>query len=190
MNNDPLEQFRAKISSYSADQLEEVLISLNKDKFPEKYQWVREALAHKKREAFFSSENMQSTEVIFKTVTESQSAFSLSQTSPATETPITSSLPPSPTSLDASKNLSSQSSGTDGGIGPETQSNQANQGAAPQVDLKEKPRESVLQRFLLFLVIVTSIAAIYCSLLPTMPLPGKSFVLKIAQTIPKFSPQK
>ena len=41
-----LAQYKVKINNYSISQLEEILISLNKDKYPEKYQLVREALAN------------------------------------------------------------------------------------------------------------------------------------------------
>jgi len=43
--SEDLEQFRKKIESYNQDQLEEVLVTLNKLKFPDKFEVVKEVLA-------------------------------------------------------------------------------------------------------------------------------------------------
>jgi len=43
--SEDLEQFRNKIESYNQDQLEEVLVTLNKLKFPDKFEVVKEVLA-------------------------------------------------------------------------------------------------------------------------------------------------
>jgi len=45
--NEDLKQFREKIESYDQDQLEEVLVTLNKLKFPDKFEIVKEVLAQK-----------------------------------------------------------------------------------------------------------------------------------------------
>lgn len=42
-----LEKYKEKISNYCIEELEEILISLNKDKFPEKYELVKSFLAEK-----------------------------------------------------------------------------------------------------------------------------------------------
>lgn len=57
MEND-IEQYKVKISGYSSEQLEEILISLNRDKFPEKYKVVREMLAAKMNAHSSVSEGM------------------------------------------------------------------------------------------------------------------------------------
>jgi hypothetical protein len=44
-----------------------------------------------------------------------------------------------------------------------------------------------LQLFFLISVVLTSLLAIYCALLSTMDLPGKSLMLKMAQKLPELT---
>jgi len=173
MSIDPLEQFKMKIADYSLEQLEEVLISLNKDKFPEKYQVVRETLSNKKGGgAYNPSESMHTTVVDIRHTSKIQIP------SLSSETPnIIASKPqalPETTSL--SNSIASPSSSLPL--------------PAPQVkalDSKEEPGRSGLQLFFLISVVLTSLLAIYCALLSTMDLPGKSLMLKMAQKLPELT---
>lgn len=57
-----IEEYKNKIRDYSQSDLEEILFSLNKDKFPEKHQIVREILAKKKSGTLDNEENEQTEE--------------------------------------------------------------------------------------------------------------------------------
>lgn len=83
--NAELEQFKKKIQTYSITQLEEIVISIDKDKYPEKLSIAREVLIAKKLELPLTAEEMPQTK-------EESSSELLSNTQPLPD--AFSSLPP------------------------------------------------------------------------------------------------
>ena len=186
-----LEQFKIKISAYSVDQLEEVLISLNKDKFPEKYQLVRETLANKKgKSAPLPSDNFQAT------VVDTSRAIGLQTPPPiapsVVEVPAAGVIPaasameiqkpaeplkvPEPVPLAPKMPV----------VSPVTSSLPLSSPKPEAATVSGGGTGGGLQGFFLFLVLLTSLVAAYCLLLPTMDLPGKAQVLDVARKLPEL----
>lgn len=187
MDND-LEQYKAKISSYSVGQLEEILISLNREKFPEKFDIIREALALKTNSG--------------------QSAFELPRRDGQEDADKTEVAPPTVDIKPPKQDTKEFVKPEDKTSGPET----AETKPLPQVKekietlaepfkskvksvkqmIEEEPEEEVPERsggggfisgLLGFFVIITSCFALYILLCMSFNLPGKQAIVEIGNKL-------
>ncbi|MBN2143125.1 MAG: hypothetical protein JW774_00730 [Candidatus Aureabacteria bacterium] len=197
-----LDQFKAKINDYSVDELEEVLVSLNKDKFPKKYQIAREALALKKGVSpLYSSSDIsdeQKTEVDSipgqqsrpeKPAEVSNEAI---QPSAPSSPPLTTATQPSqlaqppPVSPAKPAIKLSEPSKT---IVPQPRVAPLQHRLEPQQEENEgQPQKTgFFYSFFLFLVFLSSVCAVYVMLLSYFNLPGKTELVNFSKNLPSLT---
>jgi hypothetical protein len=166
--NSELEQYKAKISNYSVSQLEEILVSLNKHKFPQKYELVQGTLERKKGPAPSpggdpSEEEAEKTEVASPRISKSDET--------AVREPET---PPSP-----------EASGEK--AGKEAPADEAGETTRPkptsiEVDTEDAP--DLVFPALATLAILTTLFAVYLLLAAAFELPGKQAFVDIGNKLP------
>ncbi len=155
MNNE-LSEYKRKIENYSKEQLEDILISLNKDKFPEKYELVKEVLANN----FYSKSS------------------------------VTKTYEPEPQRIEEHETKEEAS--------PEARETNAEQPLkkvevstkikkTPSLDFnKDQTPTGNVPGLLIFLALISSVAAVYVLLMCIVELPGKSLILNVIKKLPVF----
>jgi hypothetical protein len=152
-----LEKYKEKIKSYTVEELEEILISLNKEKFPEKYELVRNFLAEKNTgsDVFaLQQEKKSEAESNFQKIEEISNASEMNK---ETETFIQN----EPKSV---KSLSSK-----------------------QTDSISDQIVHSSELILGLLTIITSVVAVYILLASTFNLPGKGLIVETGKKLPGVS---
>lgn len=192
-----LEQYKLKITNYSILQLEEIIVSLNKEKYPEKYQLVRHMLAFRLnpqdsiRTPFQQPQTAslkvpedlnepadQQTEVAIHTETQQLKEEQPSETlkKPTLTQPIIKPLKnivPEKKELPSSHIVSSF---------PATEKVTA---IKKKTDTEhQKQSTGILFPFLCFLILVTSIICVYILLLSFIDLPGKEQIFEFGKLLP------
>lgn len=196
--SEDLERFKNKILQYSIDQLEDILISLNKEKFPEKYQLVLESLAHKKGEPFIPSPLLQTEPPVQEQATVSLKPSDQDMAPPPVADQETQAMTVEPAALphDQKEILQEEEKA----LAPEPVFPQKEAPSESKVSSGKQKEESfqpagkggdgVVFGLLTFLVVLTSLMAAYCLLLGSFDLPGKGQLLEIAKKLPSMTTLK
>ncbi len=158
--SEDLEQFRNKIESYNQDQLEEILVTLNKLKFPDKFEVVKEVLAQQTGRTLKEDQSEKDAQLDQEIDKESESVVKTDEL--VKEEPEVSPLQNAPYSRKRTVSSVKHKAGP--------------------IDNQAGLLQS-MSPLLVILVVLTSLISVYVMLQTFTSLPGKSFITKLANKI-------
>ena len=196
-----LDEFKKKISNYSVEQLEEILISINTDKFPEKHQIVHDYLRKKVENISDDpgpkNSNLDATLIDESRVKPSENASQVSDS--LVKPKLTEKIHPQSYIDTESINKDSESKienpakeqvfsqdKNKSEKKPPTEEKREYKSVYKYDESKEKEEVSLLQFGLWTSVILSGILALYIMALTFFDLPGKEQVLEFSKILPKI----
>lgn len=173
-----IESYKARISSYSISQLEEILLSLDRNRFPDKYEVVKKALHRLKSDEESAAEAPSPpSENLEKTIVD-ESSLKSDKIADSTDDNNSSKEKISPSEeLTENETLETEQK-------EETTSKKISEEFNSDEEEKDQDGPDIFQMLITALAVITSVMALYCILLINYDLPGKSQMEKIAVKLP------